>query len=240
MGRSMLVTHQPPQPNAARLPADERDLRCADRIAAGRRLAQLLLPTRDSQAVILALPPGGIVVGSAIARMLRLPLEALVARTFTIRPYPHFVAGALSEGGGLCVNRAVLRLPEASLLAIWQEARRATRENMALVKYYREDRALPPLQRRPVILVDDGLEDGLAQMAAIAVLRHMHVGSCIVATPRASQQALEQVAQRADRVVALNDHDGLPDAEIPWHHAIDDDLAAAILHETRGGDAPCS
>src|SRR5215208_422866 len=82
------------------------DGRYADRIAAGRKLAQLLLPDRDSRALVLALPPGGVIIASEVARALRLPLDILVAREIAIRPYTALVAGALSEGGGLCLDRA--------------------------------------------------------------------------------------------------------------------------------------
>jgi len=204
--------------------------RFADRIAAGWQLAQLLLPDRDSRALVLALPPGGVVVAGEIARVLRLPLDVFVAREIAIYPYPALVAGALSEGGGLCLNRAVLRLEDASLDAVWREARRATREITALVELYRHGRQLPSMQRRSVILVDDGLGDGLAQLAAIKVLRRLHTARCVVATPRATPAAVQRVAQRADRVIALDYGAGdLPGMSGHWHHSIDDETAAALL-----------
>src|SRR5262245_572290 len=116
------------------------DQRYADRGAAGRQLAQLLLPDRDSRALVLALPPGGVVVAGEVARVLRLPLDVLVAREIAIRPYPALVAGALCEGGGLCLNRAVFRLPGATLNAFWREARRTAREIATLIEIYRHGR----------------------------------------------------------------------------------------------------
>ncbi len=79
------------------------------------QLAQLLLPDRDSRALVLALAPGGVVIAGEVARALRLALDVLIVREITIRPYPALVAGALSEGGGLCLNRALFRLPGATL-----------------------------------------------------------------------------------------------------------------------------
>ena len=100
-----------------RPPLVDVDEHYEDRVAAGRQLAQLLLPDRDSRALVLALPPGGVIVAGEVARALRLSLDVLVAREIAIRPYPALVAGALSEGGGLCLNRAIFRLPGASLNA---------------------------------------------------------------------------------------------------------------------------
>src|SRR5262245_20878751 len=176
-----MQTLSPTQLETYSFPLIDVDERYADRSAAGRQLAQLLQPDRDSRALVLALPPGGAIVAGEVARALRLPLDVLVVREIAIRPYPGLVAGALSEGGGLCLNRALFRLPDASLNAFWREARRTAHEIRALVELYRHGRLLPALQRRSVILVDDGLGDGLVQLAALRALRRMHAARCVVA-----------------------------------------------------------
>jgi putative phosphoribosyl transferase len=210
------------------------DERYADRSAAGRQLAQRLLPDRDSRALVLALPPGGVIVAGEVARALRLPLDVLVAREIAIRPYPALVAGALCEGGGLCLNRAVFRLPGATLNAFWREARRAAREIAALIELYRHGVSLPLLQRRSVILVDDGLGDGLVQLAAIRALRRMHAARCVVATPCATPEAIQRVARRADLVLALSGAAaGQQDGHRHWSHPLDDDAAAALAEAYR-------
>jgi len=220
-------------------PLIDLDDRYADRIAAGWRLAQLL-PGRDSRTLVLALPPGGVLVAGEVARTLRLSLDVLVAREIVIRPYPALVAGALSEGGGLCLNRAILRLPGASLAAVWREAGRAARELASLVALYRPGRPLPPLRRRSVILVDDGLGDGLVQLAAIRVLRRLHAAHCVVATPWATPDAIQRLARRADLVIALDGGEvDRPDRWGHWRHPIDDETAAVVLENERrrGEDA---
>jgi putative phosphoribosyl transferase len=211
--------------------AGRDDDRYADRAAAGRDLATLLQPYRGGRAIVLALPPGGIAAGGELARALRLPLDVLIAREFVIRPYPAIVAGALSEGGGLCMNAALLRLPGVSLAGLWGEARRARQEVKALVATYRNGRPLPSLGRRPVILVDDGLSNGLLQLAALAALRHYHPQRCIVATPYGTQSALGHIARMADEIVALTFiTDEHQDVIKPWQHTLGDDDAAALLH----------
>lgn len=212
------------------LPLADPDDRYADRAAAGRALAALLQPYRAGRAVVLALPPGGVAAGVELARALRLPLDVLIGREFAIRPYPALVAGALSEGG-FCVNAAVLRLPGVSLAEIWREARRAYRQNRSLIAAYRNGRALPSLGRRPVILVDDGLNSGLLQLAALAALRHSHPQRCIVATPFGTPSALGHIARMADELVTLTGGTGeRQEAITHWQHALGDDDAAALLH----------
>jgi putative phosphoribosyl transferase len=217
-------------PESYGLPLEDRDDRYADRAAAGRALATLLLPYRGGRARVLALPPGGVAAGGELARALRLPLDVLIAREFVICPYPAIVAGALSEGGGLCVNAALLRLPGVSLAGLWSEARRARREIDALIATYRRGRPLPALGRRPVILVDDGLGNGLLQLAVLAALRHYHPQRCIVATPSGTPAALGRVARMADELVTLTHVTGEREPAIMhWQHALGDDDAAALL-----------
>jgi putative phosphoribosyl transferase len=185
------------------VPWDTCPNRYLDRFAAGRQLAERLQRYRGSRAMVLALPPGGVAVAQEVARMLRLPLDILVARELYVRPYPAVVAGALSEAGGLCLNRAALRLPGMSLQAVWREAEFVRDEIALLVERYRGGRSLPNYTRRPVILVDDGLGNGLVQLVALQTLRHFHPQQCIVATPWGTIAALQRVAGWADVLVAL-------------------------------------
>jgi putative phosphoribosyl transferase len=211
------------------------DDRYEDRAIAGRRLAELLSQYRGSRAIVLALPPGGVAVAGEVAQALRLPLDVLIARTFAVRPYPDRVAGALSEGGGLCFDAAVLRLPGVLPGAVWREASRAQQEIAALIEAYRHQRPLPTLARRPVILVDDGLDSGLLQLAALQALRRLHPQRCVVATPSGTTDALRLIARRADAVVALahNPGDQAPWAH-GWQHGLGDDDSAILLERCRG------
>ena len=128
----------------------------------------------------------------------------------------------------------MFRLPGATLNAFWREARRTAREIAALVALYRHNRSLPLLQRRCVILVDDGLGDGLIQLAAIRALRRMHAARCVVATPYATPDAIQRVARRADLVIALSSTAaGRQNGHGYWGHPLDDDVAAVLAEAYR-------
>jgi putative phosphoribosyl transferase len=206
--------------------------RYLDRFAAGHQLAERLHHYRGSRAIVLALAPGGVAVAQEVARMLRLPLEILVARELRVRPYPAVVAGALSEAGGLCLNRAALRLPGMSLQAVWREARLVENEIALLVQRYRAGRALLNCARRAVILVDDGLGSGLVQLAALQTLRRFHPQQCIVATAWGTTAALQRVAGWADVLVALASAVDEPtDSVFHWRSPLGDDDAVALLEQ---------
>ena len=52
----------------------------ADRQDAGKQLAVKLARYKDEDAVVLALPRGGVVLGAVIAKELGLPLDIVVVR----------------------------------------------------------------------------------------------------------------------------------------------------------------
>ena len=220
------------------------DARFGDRAAAGRRLAALLSRFRGGPALALAVSPGGVVVAGELAHALRISLDAFVTREFPVPGWPAAVAGAVSEGGGMCLNAAALRLPGVTTCAIWQGAQRQQAELAGLVRMYRQGRRLDMFPRCPVILVDDGLGSGLAHLAALRALRHYHPHSTAVATPFGAEAALACVERHVDTVVCLEQATntsrmpwafGGDDRAERWAYPIDDVEAAALLARLRQG-----
>ena len=79
--------------------------------------------------------------------------------------------------------------------------------------------------------MDDGLNTGLLQLAALAALRHYHSQRRIVATPFGTPAALGHIARRADELVTLTYVTGEhQDAITHWQYTLGDDDAAALLH----------
>ncbi|HLO24939.1 MAG TPA: hypothetical protein VK187_02415, partial [Geobacteraceae bacterium] len=62
----------------------DRELVFADRAEAGERLAELLADYRGRDAIVLAIPSGGVPVGIAVADRLGLPLDLLIIRKIPI------------------------------------------------------------------------------------------------------------------------------------------------------------
>jgi predicted phosphoribosyltransferase len=85
-----------------------------------------------------------------------------------------------------------------------------------------------------VILVDDGLGDGLVQLAALAAVRRMHVAHCIVATPFATPGATQRLARHTDLVLTLASVEvGQRAGHTYWHSSLDDEAAAALVEHDR-------
>jgi putative phosphoribosyl transferase len=73
--------------------------RFADRQAAGEALGRALSAYAGSDAVVLALPRGGVPVGFEVAAALGVALDVLVVRKLGFPGHPEFAMGAIASGG---------------------------------------------------------------------------------------------------------------------------------------------
>lgn len=176
-----------------------------DRSDAGRKLADALVRWKGREdAIVLALPRGGVSVAFEVASALDLPLDILLVRKLGVPGRAELAMGAIAEGGIEVINRDIVRqlnIPPDAVAAV------AAREQVELkrrIAVYREARKPPSIEGRAVILVDDGCATGANMRAAIEASRA--VGACyvVVAVPVASFQANVILQGLADEVVSLS------------------------------------
>ncbi|WDT81363.1 MAG: hypothetical protein MPW14_06350 [Candidatus Manganitrophus sp.] len=80
-----------------------------DRQEAGRALAERLLHYRGDQRVLLvALSPGGVIVGKEIALSLGVPMVMFRSRKLPIPGNPRLFFGAMTEAGEICLLSDVI------------------------------------------------------------------------------------------------------------------------------------
>lgn len=169
---------------------------------AGRQLAAKLDAYRASpNAIVLALPRGGVPVGFEIARALKLPLDVFVVRKLGTPGQPELAMGAIASGGVRVLNRDVvdaLAIPAELIdrIALLEGEELARRE-----RQYRGDRPRLAARGRTVLLVDDGLATGSTMRAAVAALRQECADKIVVAVPVGAQSSCELLAREADEIV---------------------------------------
>ncbi len=76
-----------------------------NRIEAGRELAVALAGYMDQQAVVLALPRGGVVVAAEVATALAAPLDLILVRKVGVPFQSELAMGAVVDGGASIVVR---------------------------------------------------------------------------------------------------------------------------------------
>jgi putative phosphoribosyl transferase len=175
-----------------------------DRTEAGQLLAEQLRHYEwRPDAIVLALPRGGVPVGYEIATRLGLPLDVFVVRKLGVPGQRELAMGAIASGGVRVLNEDVLRaMPHAAATVAAVTAEEA-REVERRERDYRGDRLAPELAERNVILVDDGLATGATMLAAIAALRQKNPARIVVAVPVCPPETLGEIERAADETVIL-------------------------------------
>ncbi len=172
-----------------------------DRKDAGRKLAAALQKYKDTDALVLAIPRGGVELGCEIALALHCDLSLLICRKLPYPNNPESGFGAMAEDGSLYINRlAASYVPESEIERIIQEQAREIERRIAIL---RNGQPLPSLKGRTVILVDDGIAMGSTMHAAVTLCRKQEAAKVIVAVPVASRQAIAEFSQLADEIIVL-------------------------------------
>ena len=178
--------------------------RFKDRKDAGRILADKLSKyTNHPNAVVLALPRGGVPVAYEVAQELGLPLDVLIVRKLGVPNHEELAMGAIASGGIRFLNRSViesLRILPETLEAV---ERREALELMRRESIYRGNRSPIQVEGRIVILIDDGIATGSTMRVAIQLLRAQHVQKIIVATPAAPPSAKWEIEPLVDEFIAV-------------------------------------
>jgi predicted phosphoribosyltransferase len=174
-----------------------------DRRDAGKRLAGKLAGYRDSGALVLALPRGGVPVACEIARALSLPLDLMLVRKLGVPGHEELAMGAIANDNVEVLNDSVLRSlaipPEVVARVAERERVELERRNLA----YRAGKPPPALAGRVVILVDDGVATGADMRAAAEAAARQAAAKIVVAVPVASSDAVRMLREVADEVVCL-------------------------------------
>jgi len=164
-------------------------------------LAEKLFSYKNSDAVIFALPRGGVVVGAEIAKILNISLNVAVVRKIGHPFNPEYAICALSESDDLVCNEDEKKgLSEEWLKeAVDREKKEIIRrkENYSSVK----KSVLP--NKKTVILVDDGIATGLTMKAAIAWAKNQKAKKIIVAIPVTPIETAEALKKEIDDLVSL-------------------------------------
>ncbi len=183
---------QPKTPMAVPIP---------DRMAAGRALAGLLEGYRGSDAIVLALPRGGVPVAWEIARALDLPLDLLPVRKLGMPGHAEYALGAIAGGGVRVLNPQALHGAAPDPEYLEQVTARERRELERREQLYRGERPPPSLHGRTVLLVDDGLATGATMRAAVQAVRRQAPARIVLAVPVASREALAELRARVEEIV---------------------------------------
>jgi predicted phosphoribosyltransferase len=174
-----------------------------NRYDAGHQLSQKLRKYSKTEAVVYAIPPGGVLTGFVVAKDLQLPLELIIS---------HRVPHPLNQQASACVvteqgERVCDEIGVCGVDSKWIEYTASIEHGNILRERlnYMKDNQVVSTCGKIAIIIDDGIVSGLTLRAAISTIRHQNPKKIIVASTITSHRVASELRSLADEVVLLKE-----------------------------------
>lgn len=203
-----------------------------DRAEAAELLAERLEHAGiEADALVLAIPRGGVPIGAAIAAGLGLELDVVVAHKLGAPGNPEFAIGAATSDGTVLIEPWAHLEPGVTDGYVKAEARRQVASAREREKRLRGARPPADPAGRTVVIVDDGIATGATVRAAIQAARAKGSRRVVVVAPVAARESAGRLAREADDVIVLATPEPFFAVGSWYRHfdPVDDDEIAGLL-----------
>ena len=167
-----------------------------NRAEAGKKLAEVLGEFKNSDAIVLALPRGGVVVAKEVAQKLRLPLDIIVTRKIGAPGNDEYAIGAIDINGNGVWNEVERAYVDPKWLKNKIELEK--KEAVRRFETYRKGMGQLNLKGKKIIIVDDGIATGLTMQSAVAYAKSEGAEKVVVAVPVASSESVRAIKKDTD------------------------------------------
>lgn len=198
-----------------------------DRKEAAILLSDKLEKYQSSDAVILAVPRGGVPIGYEIAKNLHLPLDIILSKKIGHPLNKEFAIGAVSLDSSF-INEH----PDISTAYVESEIKKLRKSLLDKYNLYMGDRKPTDVKGKIVILVDDGIATGNTLLACIAMLRKSKPKKIIVAVPVVPLDTVSTIQKKADEfmyLIASKDFKGVGGFYEDFEQVNDDEVIRMLL-----------
>ena len=160
-----------------------------DRNEAGFLLAKELEKYSKKDAVVLAIPRGGIPLGFIISRHLKLPLEVVLSKKIGHPLHKEYAIGAVTLKSRILSETATDISPDY----IEEETKKIRAKLQQRYLDYYGDRNPLPLKNKTLIIVDDGIATGNTILSIIKMLYDEKPDKIVVAIPVAPPDSIRKL-----------------------------------------------
>lgn len=142
-------------------------------------------------------------MGYEVARILRLPLDLLLARKLGVPGHEEQAFGAVAAEGGVYLDWEIIRAAHVSSAQITAAIDTTREELRRRAERYRPGAGQPDVLGKAVILVDDGAATGASLMAGLKTLKRLQPAQLVIAVPVGPEAVCALLERDADLVVVL-------------------------------------
>ena len=167
---------------------------------AGKQLAEPLKEFQGENTVVLAIPRGGLPIGSEVAMALKAPLDVALTKKIGHPRHREYAVGAVSLDSIILSETEII--PKAYIEEETARIRKVLQKRQD--QYYQKRKPLS-LKDKVVIVVDDGIATGNTLMATVQLVSQQAPAKIVVAIPVAPVQAIHmlEALPEIDRVICL-------------------------------------
>ncbi|MGZ4124255.1 MAG: phosphoribosyltransferase [Actinomycetota bacterium] len=198
-------------------------------------MAAALGDLAGTDAVILGIPRGGVLVAAEVASALGLPLDVVVPRKIGAPSNPELGIGAIAPGVRV-LDAAMIRRLDVAPAYLEREIAAQEREIERRSETYRGGRPSADIAGRTAVVVDDGVATGGTAVAALRWARARGAREVVLAVPVAPVQAVPTLARECDRIVVLETPEPFT-AVGEWYRRFGQASDADVVRALGGTDA---
>jgi predicted phosphoribosyltransferase len=170
-----------------------------NREEAGNLLAKKLIQYKDTNAIVLAIPRGGVPVGSIIADKLNLPLEIELSKKIGHPINPEFAIGSVTLHG-VNIDKNIKDVSEEYIL---EKSKKIKDELYKKFTLFMGNREQIDVKGKIVILVDDGIATGNTLIASIHAIKKRKPKKIVVAIPVSPKNTALIIDDLVDEFICL-------------------------------------
>ena len=164
-----------------------------NRTDAATQLADKLSSIKSEELVVLAIPRGGLPIGSVLAKTLGAPLDVVLTKKLGHPYQKEYAIGAVSLDG-LILSDAI-GIPKEY---IEEETARIREVLKQRHRQYYKNRSPENLRDKTIIVVDDGVATGNTLLVTIGLVKKQEPKKIIVAIPVAPPSAIKLLESTPD------------------------------------------
>lgn len=162
-----------------------------DRTEAGFLLAEKLEEYGKTDAIVLAIPRGGVPLGFIVSQKLNLPLEVVLSKKIGHPLHKEYAIGAVTLKSRILSDASA----DISSEYIEAETKKIRAKLSERFQEYYGDRKPLSLDDKTLIIVDDGIATGNTMISIIMMLQSEHPKKVVVAVPVAPPDAIRNLKE---------------------------------------------